>query len=303
MRGAECCSVDPSSDECADYDCSESMSGRCVPKADCTFGNETDKYFFNEFMGRCELKEYCPPMFEWSERSKRCETWNHCDQATDVNKQQYNVCVTECSDGMEFDEAMMRCMCPGTHYYYIDTEQYAATGHPDQTGTVSNEWLLGDSDSDTYDDYTDLMGYCREVPPCGEGREYKLIDWKPRCITPIYEENCEKGMIVEHETNTCVYRGDQCAKGEFNLDGECHDVSSCADISQDLVQIDALMLCKCMPGTHFAEMNATDPGMTDVVYGCIENDTCDDMEYYNNRTDECVLKPDCPHGYYLNGQT
>jgi len=87
-------------------------------------------------------------MWEWNERSRKCETYNHCDQASDVNVQQYNVCVTECSEGMEFDENMQRCMCPPTHYYYIDHEQYEQ--YNDEATGESGEATGDENDSADY---------------------------------------------------------------------------------------------------------------------------------------------------------
>ena len=112
-----CCAVDPSDPTCLaevvaanpGSDCSQSSYGTCVPKPNCAIMGYDDRYFFNEFMGRCELKEHCLPFYEWDEKSRNCETRNPCDQAEDSKMQQYEHCVTECGDGFEFDEAMQRC--------------------------------------------------------------------------------------------------------------------------------------------------------------------------------------------------
>ena len=117
-----CCAVDPTDSTCSTVDCSKPTTGKCVLIPEC---DGDDKYFFNEFKGRCEYKGHCPPFFEWSERSRKCETYNPCDQASDQKKQQYGThsgeptCVEECSGGMEFDEAMMRCKCPADSYFYL----------------------------------------------------------------------------------------------------------------------------------------------------------------------------------------
>ena len=76
---------------------------------DCSLMGYDDRYFFNEFMGRCELKEHCAPFYEWDEKSRNCETRNPCDQAEAAKMQQYEFCVEVCAEGFEFDEAMQRC--------------------------------------------------------------------------------------------------------------------------------------------------------------------------------------------------
>ena len=61
-------------------------------------------------------------------------------------------CVEECPEGMNFDEGMMRCTCPDTHYFTAPPEE---------------EWESG----------TMPMGECVEIPPCGEGRTYLNVHW------------------------------------------------------------------------------------------------------------------------------
>jgi len=70
-----CCSVDPSATNCAGMDCTKPNTGKCVPMLDCSYGEN----YFNEFSKRCELKEFCPAFWHWDERSRKCETYNHCD--------------------------------------------------------------------------------------------------------------------------------------------------------------------------------------------------------------------------------
>lgn len=74
-----CCAVDPSDPACT-ADCTVPTTGRCVEKPDCL----DEKYFFNEFSGKCEFKYPCEPFWYWSERSRKCETHNGCDQGSDA---------------------------------------------------------------------------------------------------------------------------------------------------------------------------------------------------------------------------
>jgi hypothetical protein len=66
MRHA-CCARDPTAADCvpAGVDCSQSSFGSCVEMPDCSEHGPEGRYFFNEFMGRCELKEHCPAYHEW----------------------------------------------------------------------------------------------------------------------------------------------------------------------------------------------------------------------------------------------
>jgi len=79
-------------------------------------------------------------------------------------------------------------MCPPTHYYFIDH------GDMNETEDYCDETVAGSdctNPTDSTADYTNIMGYCVEIPPCGEGRVYMNIDWMPMCVTPLTEENCD----------------------------------------------------------------------------------------------------------------
>ena len=89
-------------------------------------------------------------------------------------------CVDSCPENMEFDEGMMRCKCPATHYFYAPPEE---------------EWEAG----------TMPTGECVEIPPCGEGRVYMNINWMPMCVTPMVEADCPVGTTYKGDTNECVF--------------------------------------------------------------------------------------------------
>jgi hypothetical protein len=119
------------------------------------------------------------------------------------------------------------------------------------------------------------VGYCREVPPCGQGREYRYLHWEPMCVTPLIEDNCGKNETYSTETNECLFNN-QCPEGEWNFDGMCM-TTSCHVLSTDLVQNDAFYSCYCPENTHWDDTELT----------CVENDVCNELQYYHWRAHEC----------------
>jgi len=71
---------------------------------------------------------------------------------------------------MEFDEAMMRCTCPPTHYYTVN--------YPEGSTAASTEWEEPECCAETPVSCDDMsicdgpedvegVGECVEIPPCG----------------------------------------------------------------------------------------------------------------------------------------